>query len=99
MDLHDWMRHVLNQAAGRPDELTDEERRHGQTDSWSKNFALKGPCSRFDLASAVMPLPERQRRGAVAGKRVRGLCSAPMSSSSRAVSPMWRLVRLDIQRG
>ena len=28
MDLHDWMRHVLNQAAGRPDELTDEERRH-----------------------------------------------------------------------
>ena len=79
--------------------VTFRASRHGQTDSWSKNFALKGPCSRFDLASAVMPLPERQRRGAVAGKRVRGLRTAPMPSSSRAVSPMWRFVRLDIQRG
>ena len=28
--------------------------RHRQTDSWSKNFALKGSCSRFDFVSAVM---------------------------------------------
>ncbi len=27
MRLEDWVRHVLNQAAGRPDEPTDEERR------------------------------------------------------------------------
>ena len=45
--------------------VTFRASRHGQTDSWSKNFALKGPCSRFDLASAVVPLPDRQRRRAV----------------------------------
>ncbi len=67
--------------------VTFRASRHGQTDSWSKNFALKGPCSRFDLASAVMLLPERQRRGAVAGKRVRGLRSAPMSSCFGANIP------------
>jgi hypothetical protein len=27
MRLEDWIRHILNQAAGRPDEPTDEERR------------------------------------------------------------------------
>ena len=45
--------------------VTFRASRHGQTDSWSKNFALKGPCNRFDFVSAVMPLPDRQRRRAV----------------------------------
>ena len=45
--------------------VTFRASRRGQTDSWSKNFALKRPCGRFDLASAVMALMDRQRRCAV----------------------------------